>query len=361
VRIRAERDELADVFSRANRAVGVRPAQPILQGVLCETVGSTLRVTGTDLEMTIRTTAEVDVQQDGSVIVPGRLATEAIRKLPSGAVTVESGDGEVVITGRGPKFSLRELPVVDYPELGEPKFDGAVTVDGEVLGTAIAQVGVAASGDAARPILTGVLFEPSESGLRLVATDSYRLALREMEGFAFREAGLVPARGLRELSRAIGATEMQVLVGSREIVFGSKKGSLTLRLIEGNFPNYRSLLPESYPNSLTVNKEQLLEALGRAALVAEDHIPVRVTMSDGGAEMTTTRQDVGGEVEHIPGTFKGSVDEVLIAFNPRYLSEGVSAILSDDVEIQVMDGLKPAVLRGVGDESFLYLLMPVRI
>jgi DNA polymerase-3 subunit beta len=107
VRIRAERDELADVFSRANRAVGQRPAQPILQGILCETVGSKLRVTGSDLEMTIRTTADVDIQEEGRVVVPGRLATEAIRKLPSGAVTVEAGDSEVVITGRGPKFSLR--------------------------------------------------------------------------------------------------------------------------------------------------------------------------------------------------------------------------------------------------------------
>ena len=176
-----------------------------------------------------------------------------------------------------------------------------------------------------------------------------------------KESGLVPARGLRELSRAIGAKEMRASVSTREIVFGSSRGNLTLRLIEGNFPNYASLLPQSYPNRLVVSKEQLLDALGRAALVAEDHIPVRITMHDGGAEMTVTRQDVGGEVEHLPGEFEGSVDEVLIAFNPKYLSEGVSAILTDDVEIQVSDGLKPAVLRGVGDSSFLYLLMPVRI
>jgi len=361
VRIRAERDELADVFSRANRAVGLRPAQPILQGILCETVGSKLRVTGTDLEMTIRTTAEVDVQEEGRVVVPGRLATEAIRKLPSGSVTVEASDAEVVITGRGPKFSLRELPAVDYPELSDPTFEGALDVDGDTLGNAINQVTVAASADAARPILTGVLFEPSADGVRLVATDSYRLALRELEGFSLKESGLVPARGLRELSRSIGAKQMQASVGTREIVFGSTRGSLTLRLIEGNFPNYGSLLPQSYPNRLVVSKEQLLEALGRAALVAEDHIPVRIRMRDGGAEMTVTRQDVGGEVEHLPGEFEGSAEEVLIAFNPKYLSEGVSAMSTDDVEIQVSDGLKPAVLRGVDDASFLYLLMPVRI
>ncbi|GBD85590.1 DNA polymerase III subunit beta [bacterium BMS3Abin02] len=361
MRIRAERDELADVFSRASRAVGLRPAQPILQGVLCETIGSKLRVTGTDLEATIRTTAEVDVQEEGRVVVPGRLATEAIRKMPEGVVVIEAGDGEIAITGRGPRFSLRELSVADYPELGEPNLEGSVTVAGDALGEAIAQVGIAASGDAARPILTGVLFEPGEEGLRLVATDSYRLAVREIQGFVLRDAGLVPAKGLKELSRAIGATQIQVAVGTREIVFGSERGSLTLRLIEGNFPNYRQLLPESHPNRLVVEKEHLLEALDRAGLVAEDHIPVRIKMMEGGAEMTVTRQDVGGEVEHINGTFEGDADEVLIAFNPRYLSEGVAAIAGDQVQLQVMDGLKPAVLKGVGDDSFLYLLMPVRI
>lgn len=361
MRIRAERDELADVFSRANRAVGLRPAQPILQGLLCETVGSKLRVTGTDLEMTIRTTADVNVQDEGRVVVPGRLATEAIRKMPSGAVSVESSDGEVVITGRGPRFSLRELPTVDFPDLGEPRLEGSLGIDGEALSNAINQVVVAASGDAARPILTGVLFEPTETGVRLVATDSYRLALRDVEGLTLEEIGLVPARGLKELSRSIGAKEMQVSVGTREVVFGSQRGSLTLRLIEGSFPKYGSLLPESYPNRLVVSKEHLLDALSRAALVAEDHIPVRITMREGGAEMTVTRQDVGGEVEHVPGEFEGSAEEVLIAFNPRYLSEGVSAIMTDEVQIEVTDGLKPAVLRGVGDPSFLYLLMPVRI
>ncbi|NOY56744.1 MAG: DNA polymerase III subunit beta [Actinobacteria bacterium] len=361
MRIRAERDELTDVFSRAARAVGQRPAQPILQGVLCETVGSKLRVTGTDLEATIRTTAAVDVQEEGRAVVPARLATEAIRKMPIGVVTIESTNGEVVITGRGPQFSLRELPVADYPDLGEPNLEGSVAVAGDALGNAIAQVGIAASTDAARPILTGVLLEPGEEGLRLVATDSYRLAVREIKGFALREAGLVPAKGLKELSRTIGAAQIQVAVGNREAVFGSERGSLTLRLIEGNFPNYRQLLPESHPNRLIVDKEQLLEALGRAGLVAEDHIPVRIKMMEGGAEMTVTRQDVGGEVEHINGTFEGSVEEVLIAFNPRYLSEGVSAITSEQVQLQVMDGLKPAVLKGVDDDSFLYLLMPVRI
>jgi DNA polymerase-3 subunit beta len=136
---------------------------------------------------------------------------------------------------------------------------------------------------------------------------------------------------------------------------------LTLRLIEGVFPNYRQLLPSSYPNQVIVKKEALMDALGRAALVAEDHIPVRLRVTENGIEITATRQDVGGETEQINGAFTGEDNEVTIAFNPKYLMDGIAAMGVEDIEIQMIDGLKPSVIRGVGDEDFLYLLMPVRV
>jgi DNA polymerase-3 subunit beta len=311
--------------------------------------------------MTVRTTTEVEVLEEGAVVIPARLASDAIRKMPAGAVTLTSSDGEVEIMGAGPRFSLRELPVDEFPHLAEVDFDGAVSADGDELVAAIAQATVGASTDSARPILTGVLFETDEEGVRLVATDSYRLAVRKLPGVALQDSGLVPARGLRELGRTVGATKMEFSMKQREAVFGSDRGSLTLRLIEGTFPNYRQLLPESYPNRVVVTKEGLLDALGRASLVAEDHIPVRLRLMAGGVEVTVTRQDVGGETEHIPGDYEGESEEVMIAFNPRYLTEGVSAIEADEVQIEVTDGLKPSVIRGVDDERFTYLLMPVRI
>lgn len=361
MRIRAERDDLADVFSRATRAVGIKSALPILQGVLCEARGKKIHVTGTDLELTARITTEVDVMQEGAVVIPARLATEAIRKMPAGAVTIASTEGEVEIEGKGPRFSLRELAAADFPQLTDPDFTDAVDVAGDEFAAAIAQVTVAASTDAARPILTGVLIEAPEDGARLVATDSYRLAVRDMPGVTVGDTGLVPARGLRELARTVGSDKVQVAIGEREAAFGSDRGSLSLRLIEGNFPNYQQLLPESYPNKLTVAKEDLLDALGRASLVAEDHIPVRFKLMAGGAEVNVTRQDVGGESEHIEGKFEGQDEEVVIAFNPRYLTDGVSAVNSDEIEIEVIDGLKPSVIRGSGEPEFLYLLMPVRV
>jgi DNA polymerase-3 subunit beta len=304
---------------------------------------------------------EVEVLEEGTFVVPAKLADGAISKMPEGAVSLSSNEGEVEILGAGPSFRIRELPADEYPQLGEPDLSEAVTLDGDVLASAITQVAVAASGDAARPILTGVLVESHEDGLRMVATDSYRLAVRDIPNVSARISGLIPARGLRELNRTIAAAKVKMAVGTREVSFGSDRGTLTLRLIEGTFPPYRQLLPESYPNKVVVKKQGLLEALARASLVAEDHIPVRLKLQEGGVELTVTRQDVGGEAEHLPGDYSGEDEEVLIAFNPRYLSDGVSAIDDESIEIQVIDGLKPSVIRGVDAGDFLYLLMPVRV
>jgi DNA polymerase III subunit beta len=360
VRIRAQRDDLADVLSRANRAVGARSALPVLQGLLCEVSGSTLRVTGTDLDVTIRTAAEVEVMEEGRAVIPGRLLSEAVRKMPSGSVTVGASDTEVEIQGNGPRFSLRQLNADDFPVQEDVVPDG-VEVDGEELAEAIAQVTTAASGDGARPILTGVLFESSDAGLRMVATDSYRLAKRDLKGVGLEGTGLIPARGLRELPRSIGAAKVTAQLRDREAIFSSDKGLLRLRLIDGNFPKYQSLLPDSYPNQVLVEKDVLLDALGRVTLVAEDHIPVRLKLMDGGVEVTVTRQDVGGESEHLPGDYSGEEEEVAIAFNPRYLQDGVNVIQGDTVRIRVIDAFKPSVIDSGKDDDFLYLLMPVRV
>lgn len=359
MRIRAERDDLGDVFSRANRAVGTRSALPVLQGLKCEVTGSSLRVTGTDLEMTVQTQTEVETLEEGAAVIPGKILEQAVRKMPSGQVTIGAEDGDVEILGNGPRFSLKQLGLDDFPEISQTSLPGT-EVDGEALAGAIAQVTTAASTDAARPILTGVLFESTEDGVRLVSTDSYRLAVRDLPGVGIEGSGLIPARGLRELPRTVGSSKVQVSLDGREGVFSSDRGTLRLRMIEGTFPKYQSLLPDSYPNELIVDRGGLLEALGRVALVAEDHIPVRLKINTGGVEIAVSRQDVGAEKEFLKGTFSGT-EELEIAFNPRYLSDGVSAISGDSVRLQLIDGLKPSVLDSADDPGFLYLLMPVRI
>lgn len=352
---------MAEAFGRANRAVGVKTALPILRGVLCQASGSKLRVTGSDTEVTVRTAVEVEVVEDGSFVVPGRLMTDAVRRMPEGAITIRSDDGEVELSGNGPQFTIRQLALEDYPDLAEPDLGGAVEVDGKSLVAAVAQVTVAASNDSARPILTGVLIEDGDRGLRLVATDSYRLAVRDLADTEVGGSGLVPARGLRELGRTVAADVISVAIHDREVIFASERGSLSIRLIEGSFPNYRQLLPQKYPNEVVLRKDQLLDAVGRASLVAEDHIPIRLKLTEGGVHIAVSRRDVGGESELIPGEYRGDAAEVDIAFNSRYLSDGVSALEGDEVRVEVVDSFKPSVIRSEGHEDFLYLLMPVRV
>lgn len=360
MRIRAQRDDLADVLTRANRAVGTRTALPVLQGLLCEVSGTTLRVTGTDLDITVRTQAEVEVIEEGRAVIPGRLLSEAVRKMPAGQVTIGVTETDIEIQGNGPRFTLRPLTVDDFPTQEDIVSDG-VEVDGQALADAISQVTIAASGDGARPILTGVLFETSDEGLRMVATDSYRLAKRDLVGVGLEGDGLVPARGLRELARTIGAPKVTAQLREREAVFSSDRGTLRLRLIDGNFPKYQSLLPDTYPNQVILDRDELLDALGRVTLVAEDHIPVKLKLMEGGVEVSVSRQDVGGETEHLDGEFTGSDEEVSIAFNPRYLQDGVTAMPGDKIRIQVIDSYKPSVIDTGTEGEFLYLLMPVRV
>jgi len=359
VRIRAERDDLADVLARAGRAVGTRSPLPILQGVLCEVAGGKLTVTGTDNEVTVRTYLEVEVTEEGRTVIPAKLAAEAVRKLPPGAVTLASNDGEVEITGGGPRFQLREMTVDDYPKITDKQVENGIQVDAGQLIKALGQVGVAASVDDARPTLTGVLFEGEGDSLRLVATDSYRLGVRDVEGVRIEGSKLVPYRALRELGRAIGAGPMTVSLGEREAAFVTDRGRLTVRIIDSTFPNYRQLLPEGHTNRLTVDKAAMLEAVGRAALVAEDHIPVRLAMHSGGVELSVIRQEVGEATELLEGEYVG--EDMTIAFNTRYLTDGVNAVDDEKVVIETSDPLKPGLLLGSEKRDFQYLLMPVRL
>lgn len=359
--IRADRDDLADAFARTNRAINVRPALPILSGVKCENKGPNLHITGTDLDTTIRTDVLVESMAEGSCVVPSRLVTEAIKKMPAGAVSLRSDGHELKITGKGPKFAIRELPLGDFPEVPTPDLSNSTELDGNRFSSSIKQVGVAASADSARPVLTGIFMEATETGFDMVATDSYRLAIRNFEGATIPQSGLVPARALSQVGPAIGAPRLQVAIGEREASFGSERGSVTVRMIEGSFPDVHRLIPDTHPIEFQVNKAIFKEALGRAGLFAEDHIPVRLDLSKAGMEVNASRQDVGGEVEHVDGIYRGELPEVTIAFNPKYLGDGISALEGEEILIQVRDGKKPSVLRGLNEENFLYLLMPIRI
>jgi DNA polymerase-3 subunit beta len=324
--------------------------------------GDTLTVTGTDLELTIRLSVDVGGERDGAVVVPARLVGDIVKALPAGAVHVELRDDEMSISAGRSQFSVRPLSLDDYPAQAEPTAE-AVTLPAEAMGDALRQVVRAASTDDARAVLTGVLLASDDDGLRMVATDSYRLAVRDLPDTGVLASGqkvLIPGRALTELQRLLGDVEqLQVRLGEREATFEAGGTRLSTRLIEGEFPNYRNLLPSSYPNLLTVGKGAMLEAIRRVKILAQDSTPVRLTLGGPTVQLSAITQDVGNAVEEIDASYDGT--EMTVAFNPDYLSAGIDAIDSDDVTLATMDPMKPAVLRGVGRDDYLYLLMPVRV
>src|SRR3954469_8048580 len=363
VKFRCERELLADALTTAGRAAtGRSAALPVLSGVRLELVGDELTVTGTDLDLTIQLGVTVGGDSDGGVVLPARLAADIVRSLNDGKVEVAVATDDVSITGGRSQFSVRPLSIDDYPRLPTPAADG-VTVPAAAFGEALRQVVRAASTDDNRPILTGVLLTAENEGLRLVATDSYRLAVRDLADTAVLGAGqkvLVPGRALVELQRLVGAGgDLTLRLGERDATFEVGGTRLTTRLIEGEFPNYRQLIPPQHPNTLTVAREALLEAIRRVKILARDATPVRLRMGGDVLSVTAVTQDIGSADEELDATYDGT--ELTVAFNPDYLAAGVEACSGDEITLSTQDSLKPAVVRGVGVDDYLYLLMPVRV
>ena len=335
---------------------------PVLSGIRAELKGGSLQLTGSDSDLTIHVSVIVNGEEDGVTVLPGRLAGEIVRALPPGAVVVVVDDEEAHITSGRSEFAIRVLPAEEYPRLAEVAGDPLTLSAGE-LADALRQVVPAASSDDARPILTGVLLAAEAGGLRLVATDSYRLSVRDLPGTTVLSEGqsvLVPSRALDELGRMLaGIDTVELRLGERDASFSVGETRLTTRLIEGEFPNYRGLIPASYPTQLTVGRDALLEAIRRVQLMAREATPVRLVMKTDGLELVAITQDVGQAHEEIDAKYEGA--ELTVAFNPEYLQKGVEVAPGDEIVISTLDALKPAVLRSTENEDFLYLLMPVRV
>ena len=363
MKFRCEREILAEALATAGRAATSRTGTlPVLSGVRLDVADGNLTVTGTDLELTIRLSVPVHSDQDGSAVVPARLVADIVKALPAGAVDVSVDDDEMSISSGRSQFSVRPLSLSDYPAQVETDAE-AVTLASDQVAEALRQVVRAASTDDARAVLTGVLISSDDDGLKMVATDSYRLAVRDLPQSSMLPAGqkvLVPSRALAELQRILSnADDLTVRLGSREAVFEVGATRLTTRLIEGEYPNVQNLIPASHPNQLTVGREALLESLRRVKILAQDSTPVRLSLGGDTLQLTAITQDVGNATEEIDAGYEGS--EMTVAFNPDYLVAGIDALEGDELTLATVDPMKPAVLRGVGHDDYLYLLMPVRV
>ena len=383
MKFRCERDSLVEVLTTAGRAVSSRTTTSMaLAGVRIESEGNRLMVIGTDLDLTVHVSTEAIGLSDGVCVAPSKLLTDIVRSLEPGAVTIEAEQDKIEISAARSRFSLQTFPADDFPSLPEPPAPTTL-LPASSLVNALRQVVRAASNDDARPLLTGVLMAAEGTGIRLVATDSYRLALRDIEvGNEALSATqiLVPARALAELQRlsalSVDAKDPKgvpdnadgtkpgpmvgLSIGEHDVTFTAGDVQVSTRLLDGTYPDYRQLIPAEYPNRLHVGKDSLLDALRRVRLVVRDNMtPVRLSMRQGGVDLTVVSQEVGDASETVDADFEGI--DLTIAFNPTYLIDGVDAVMGDEVLLETIDATKPATVTGAEQSEFRYLLMPVRV
>lgn len=362
MKFRCDRDALSEALQTVQRGVASRPGIPALTGVLLEAAeGGQLTLTTTDLEVSARLAIDVTVSEPGVALVPARLLGDTVKSLSDAPVEFETDQSQARIRCAAYEGALRLLPAEDFPGLQEPG-GTKVTADAAAFAEAVSQVGRAASRDEARPVLTGVLLEISREGCMLVATDSYRLAVRELVATADGEAkAIVPERALAEAGRAAATDEkgsVEIALDASQVAFRAGGLTLTSRLIEGEFPNYRQLLPESHESRLTVSRQQLLDAVRRVGLLARDATPVRLEFNALGVKLSSSSPDLGQAVETVEARYEGQ--DLTVAFNPQYLIDGLTAVGGESIYLDVRDGLKPGVVHGEGD-AFTYLVMPVRL
>ena len=364
MKVTCTREELTQKLAIVARGVSTRTAVQILGGILLAAEAGRLTLAATDMELSLRASLDAQVEGDGSVVVPGRLLVELVRLLPDAEVTIEQrvDEGVVHISSGSFESRLNTFTAEDFPRLPETASLERHTVDRDALLETIARVSRSASRDESRPVLTGILvrFEPGK--IVMAATDSYRLSVKEtaLEGSAPELEAIVPARALSELARiAQGAEQVELGVHDNQVVFGIDGVWLTTRRIDGQFPNYKQLVPETFEHEVSLPREELLEVVRRIAVMAQRNTPLRLRFAEGEVSISARTQDIGEAQESLPAPFGGEPLE--IGFNAEFLRDGIESVADDTIRMRLISPLRPCVLQGEGADDFLYLIMPIRL
>jgi DNA polymerase III subunit beta len=360
------KDEFSEKLQLVGRGVSARSNVQILAGVMLRAAGGRLHLSATDMEISIRDSLEAQVEEEGAVVVPGRLLVDIVRLLPAGEVTLEHRAEEgVARLACGPaSYQLNTYGPEDFPRLPEIDAESAFAVDREAFLDTVARVGRSASRDESRPVLTGILVRFAGEKLVMAATDSYRLSVKETElsrGPGSEVEAIVPARALQELARIgqAGADEtISVGVQENQVVFGVDGVWLTARRIDGQFPNYKQLLPEQFEVEVQLPREELLDVVRRTGLLAQRKSPLRLRFENGDLTVSAQTQDVGEARESLPVDYGGETME--IGFNADFLRDGLESVTEDTVRLKLISPLRPGLIHGTGDD-FLYLIMPIRL
>lgn len=364
MRLTVSRDELAAKLALAGRVASSKTTIPVLSHVALVAQDGAVELRATDMELSLRLPIEAAVEEGGAVVLP-RLAADIVRTMAEGSVLVEhrTGEGSATLAGGGSSFTLNCLQEGEFPELPADEGTGVEIPSSALAGTA-ERVVRAASRDESRPVLTGVLVRLGPDGVTMVATDSYRLAVKETPletPPAELTEAIVPARALVEVGRLLastGADTVEVVLGDGRALFRVGDTRLTSRLIDGQFPDYRQLLPERFDHELVFDRAELLAVLTRIGVLAQRAAPIRLLLEDGSMTVSAISEQLGQGRETIPTAFSG--DPVEIGFNADFLRDGVEGIEGDEVRVGLISPLRPGLLRGTNGD-YRYLLMPIRL
>lgn len=350
------------------RVASTRSAVQALSGVQIAVEDGRVELRATDMDVGLRVPLEADVARAGAAVLPARLTLDVVRSLPSGTVTVEvrPAEQDVEIVAGSATFHIRTQRAEDFPPLPEAGGgDAVVQVPAGAFVATVQRVARSASRDETRPILTGILVSASDRELRMVATDSYRLSVKETPLDAPLDGAFeanVPARALQELARLAQATDadsLSVGVRANQVVFAVGGAVLSSRLIEGQFPNYRQLVPDAYEHELRLSGSELTEVVRRISLLAQKNAPLRLSFGDGEVTVSAQTPDVGEASESLPVPFRG--DRFDIGFNPEFLRDGLESLGSSDFVLKLISPLRPGLIESADGSGFLYLIMPIRL
>jgi DNA polymerase-3 subunit beta len=359
--VTCSRSDLAVALGIVTRAVSTRGSVQVLSGVELKGEAGALALAATDMELSLRTTVPAQVEREGAVVIPGRLLTDLVRLLPADDVELafDPQDGALAVRSGAHASRLNVYAAEDFPRL--PSTEVAVQeVDAAALVATIDQVSRSASRDESRPVLTGILVRFEGSKLVMAATDSYRLSVKEtaLSAPGPELEAIIPARALAELGRLAEGGTVRLGVSENHVVFGAGGSWLTTRRIDGQFPNYKQLLPETFEIELSLPRTELLGVVRRAAVVAQRNTPLRLRFAEGELTVAAQSQDYGETSESLPAPYTG--DPLEIGFNADFLREGLESIGSETVTLQLINPLRPGLLTDPSD-AFWYLIMPIRL
>src|SRR3954454_396948 len=362
------REKFIGSLGVAVRGVSTRSAIQTLAGIRLEAQqDGGVELQATDMELGVRVRSEASVERPGVVVLPGRLLLDVVRSLPKDDLSLEyrSQEGDVEVVSGPSRFHLRTLPADEFPKLPEAGDASVMPVPSQAFVEPWGRAARAASRDETRPHLTGVLVSASEKELRMVASDSYRLSVKETtldEALSGSLEANVPARTLQELGRIAIAGETEtigVAALENQVVFTVDDVVLSSRLVEGRFPNYQQLLPDSYDHELRVNRSELVDVVRRISLLAQKNAPLRLSFSEGAVQVSAQTPDVGEASEALPIPFGGEPFE--IGFNPEFFRDGLESAESDELVLKLISPLRPGLIQSGDDGGFLYLVMPIRL